>query len=82
MGTIAGILILCLMIWMLFIKGALFRLILAIFAFIGMRSYLFNEFPNSRGTFMNVMNTDVNYATFIPLVIIILAMATTGYNER
>lgn len=80
--AIFGFGILAVFIWILFIRGALFKLLVAIFAFYGLRTYLWSEIPSSHAVFLSAMGMHMSYATFFPLLLIVLAMATTGTRNE
>lgn len=67
--------------YLLFVKGFLWKLIIAIFGWIGMNSFLESKFYSSKNTFMTILNYSVSWSIFIPTLIIILAMATTSVKE-
>jgi len=77
MFQILAIIFVLYVLYALFVKGALFRIILGVFAFIGMRGFLLVDFPSSAHMAIVAMDWGICYATIIPAIIIILTMATT-----
>lgn len=63
--------------WALFIRGVLFKGILAVFGFIGVRAFLLTNIPASHQEVMNILGCSITWAGFIPTLLILLALATT-----
>lgn len=68
-------------IYLLFIEGIFWKLIVLFFGWIGLYSYLERSFPASKATFMTIMGCHISWSILIPTVIVILAMATTRVKE-
>ena len=62
-------------IWILFSEGLLWKLLLGIFGFIGMKIYLETYVPFSLDTVMTIGTSDVRWSTLIPSIVVIMAMA-------
>lgn len=75
-----GLGILLFVIWILFIRGFLWRLIIGVVAFLAMHEWFSNHVVSTNATFMTILGTNITWATIIPAVIILLAMMTTNKN--
>jgi hypothetical protein len=76
MILLAVILFVGFIIWKLLVKGIIFHIIIfSAFIFLS-RAYLSANFPDTNATVMNIMGNDISWATVIPVILVILAMAT------
>lgn len=67
--------------YLLFIKGILWKSILGIFGWIGLYTYLNNATSFGNKTFMTIVEYDISWSIIIPTVLIILAMGTTTIKD-
>jgi len=67
--------------YLLFIKGILWKLILFAAGWGYLYITLEKYFPASKATFMNVLGANIPWSVFVPSIIVILAMATTRVKE-
>lgn len=65
------------LIWLLFIKGFLFKLILFCFGWFGLYAFLWNNLPNSHTTALTLGNNHLSWAFIIPSIICTLTLLTT-----
>jgi len=63
-----------LVIWLLFVKGFLFKLIIFCFGWLGLYAFLWSQFPDSH---VHAFNSGYSWAGVIPTVICVLALLTT-----
>lgn len=67
-------------IWVLFSEGLLWKLLLGIFGFIGMKIYLEAYISFSHNTALSFSGFDFSWSTIIPTIIVIMAMANVRGN--
>jgi len=65
------------MLYVLLVKGALWKIIVYVFGYFGMYVALVMYFPNSKHTCITFDHTPLSWAIVIPVVIILLALAYT-----
>lgn len=61
----------------LFIKGYLFRLILAAFGIFGMYWFLANYVSGTNSTLLTISNFNISWAIGIPFLFLVTVLATT-----
>ncbi len=72
-----GLIIVSFVLYVLLVKGVLWKLLVAIFAFLGMHTFLTSNFHNSTHTFVTVGDTTFSWATTISIFIILMASLYT-----
>lgn len=63
--------------WKLFVEGWLFKIILAVFGWVGMYWYLSSYIEGATKTAITASSTEISWAALIPTIVIIFAMFTT-----
>jgi len=79
----AATFILCMIllaIYLLLVKGLLFKLIIGVFGWFGLNYYL-NTTNFGKQVFMNVLGYDLSWAVIIPSILILLSMQTITMKE-
>lgn len=71
-----------LIIYFLFVKGLFFKLLICIFGWIGLNTYLSNNTTWGNKTVIILLGYNISWAIFIPSLLVILAMATTSVNNE
>jgi hypothetical protein len=71
------LLIFIILVYLLFIKGYLFKLLLAVFGLYGGYLFLTEYIPSTNSTAMVAGNSSCSWAIMIPIIILLLAMACT-----
>lgn len=67
--------------YILLVKGLLWKLILLIFGWVGLHMYLENVFPGSKSCVINILQYNISWSIFIPSLIVMLAMMTTRIGD-
>jgi len=76
---IIGLIILA--IYLLFVRGYLWKIIVFIFGWAGLHSFLSSNYEFGNTTFMTILGFNISWAIIIPTIILILAAATTKMKE-
>ena len=66
--------------YQLFIKGLLFKLIIAVIFPIAVRFWLLSAFPASAAICLTIASISISWAMVIPMAIVLLALLTTSAN--
>jgi hypothetical protein len=63
--------------WKLFVDGWLFKIILAVFGWLGIYWYLSSYVEGATKTAITISSTEISWAAVIPSIVIIFAMFTS-----
>lgn len=63
----------CLVLYTLIVKGVLWKILVGLFAFLGMHTFLLNSFQSSHNIFLSIGDSTFSYAAVIPVFVIFMA---------
>jgi len=62
--------------YVLVIKGAIWRLLVGFFGWVGMCAFLLSIFPSSKNTCLTFLSTNFSWAEVLPAIIVMLAVSS------
>jgi len=68
-----GLVIVCIALYILLVKGVLWKILVGIFAFLGMHAFLTSSFPSSINTCISFADSSFSYAAVIPAFVLLMA---------
>ena len=73
MTAAVGLVLSCIFLYVLFVKGVIWKILVGVFAFLGMHLFLLESFPITKAVCFNFSDSTFSYASVIPAFVILMA---------